>query len=86
MGLVVGDHYEINDATLLNLARLLPDTLRLKLFEELYQAVGSRPLEKIWLETAIRKQTYTDTFLRPSQRKADIFQAQKIRLRLLTHC
>lgn len=48
-------YYSINDQTLLNLARLLPKALRLRLFNELYQAVGKRPLEKIWMATGIRK-------------------------------
>jgi hypothetical protein len=47
--------YAVNDGTLLNLSRLLSRDVRLKLFEELYEAVGKRPLEKIWLATGIRK-------------------------------
>ena len=56
LGYIVGNYcYSINDSTLLNMARLLPKSVRLRLFEELFEAAGKRPLEKIWLATGIRK-------------------------------
>ena len=51
----LGVIYSIDDQTLLNLARLLSKADRLKLFEELYESVGKRPLEKISMRTHIRK-------------------------------
>jgi uncharacterized protein (DUF2267 family) len=62
------EHCVINETVLLQMCSWLSKEDRLRLFNELYTVVGKRPLEKIWLETGIRK-TDLYRFLPKSQSK-----------------
>jgi len=83
MGYVVGEHYSIDDNTLLGMAKMLPAGARLKLFNVLCEAVEKRPLERIWLETGIRKTDLYRYLPKSKSRKGGLVPSPKTTVKII---